>query len=104
MGLDSLTAMDLQAAVEKRIAVKISMLELMKGNSITQLAQHVALTFGTPQSTDAATSAETAPRAALDIDDPHRLMAMLGELTDDEVDGLIAKLMPPEEINQEETN
>ncbi|MGH8759693.1 MAG: phosphopantetheine-binding protein, partial [Burkholderiales bacterium] len=109
MGIDSLMAMDLQTAVEKRLAVKISMLELMKGNSVTQLAQHVALTIAAPRAATHAPETckptrdplhQRALRDELDLGDAGKIMAQLNDLTDDEVGRLFDKLLPKEAIEQ----
>jgi NAD(P)-dependent dehydrogenase (short-subunit alcohol dehydrogenase family)/acyl carrier protein len=105
IGIDSLMAMELQASVEKKLAVKISMLELMKGNSLAQLAQHVALTMSVPRAdAPAAADADAGDirlpgprlRRELHLEDAETIMAQLGDLTDDEVDLLIYKLVPKE--------
>ena len=109
MGIDSLMAMDLQSAVEKRLAVKISTLELMKGNSVTQLAQHIALTIGAPSAAPPARGPcnptgdqlhQRGLRHELDLGDAAMIMARLNDLTDDEVDQLIDKLTPEEEFEE----
>jgi hypothetical protein len=91
--------------VEKKLAVKISMLELMKGNSLAQLAQHVALTMSaTHADAPAAANADAGDirlpeprmRRELHLEDAETIMAQLGDLTDDEVDLLIYKLVPKE--------
>ncbi|MBI3898381.1 MAG: SDR family NAD(P)-dependent oxidoreductase [Gammaproteobacteria bacterium] len=41
LGLDSLLSMELQMAIEKKIGVKVSIIELMKGSSLQQLARHL---------------------------------------------------------------
>src|SRR5262249_9109235 len=41
MGVDSMMAMELQRAIENKIGVKLSALELMNGNSFAQLIQQV---------------------------------------------------------------
>jgi acyl carrier protein len=103
MGIDSLMAMDFQDAIEKRLGVKVSTLELLKGNNLTQLAQHVALTLGVPRTptaegglSDASRSLQrpSGPPDELDLDDAGNILARLDDLTDDQVDRLMAELLP----------
>src|SRR5262249_25543522 len=101
MGIDSLMAMDFQAAIEKRLGIKVSTLELMKGNTLTQLAQHLATTLGAPRAAKAAAGSTAATghemrrsraRDELDLGNAETILANLNHLTDDEVERLMAEL------------
>jgi acyl transferase domain-containing protein/NADPH:quinone reductase-like Zn-dependent oxidoreductase/NADP-dependent 3-hydroxy acid dehydrogenase YdfG/acyl carrier protein len=116
MGVDSLMAMELQTAVEKKVGVKVSTLELMKGSSLAQLAQQIALridphgpTAGGPEPKAAGTAAprdnrKTEPaRPVLRPEDlltseAWQIAARLEELSDDQVDELLARVQRNEEI------
>src|SRR5581483_11010241 len=91
IGIDSLMAMELQAGVDKKLGVKISTLELMKGNSIAQLAQHVALLLGAV-SAGADTVDTPASARELQLDDAGKIIAQLDHLSDEEVERLLATL------------
>lgn len=41
MGMDSLMGIEIQAAIEKKMGVKVSTLELMKGSNVTELVDHL---------------------------------------------------------------
>jgi acyl transferase domain-containing protein/acyl carrier protein len=92
MGVDSLMAMELQTAVEKRVGVKLSTLELMKGHSITQLAQEIAARI------DAAPrQGKEPPRPAVRPEDllsneASEIVARLDELSDEQVDEMLARI------------
>jgi acyl transferase domain-containing protein/acyl carrier protein len=107
LGVDSLMAMDLQEAIERDFAYKISTLELMKGNSLVALAQQLALWIAAPPGDAAAApaveeDADPLWRRALgeemDTVDAERIIAQLGELTEAELDGLLNKLTDAQEI------
>jgi NADP-dependent 3-hydroxy acid dehydrogenase YdfG/acyl carrier protein len=107
MGVDSLMAMDLQSAIEKRLAVKVSTLELMKGNTLMQLAQHVALKISSPgaaepdrMSSNSSVKQPDQPGLSteFDLEQAEKIIPRLNDLTDEEVDGLIEKMMAQEEI------
>lgn len=103
MGMDSLMAMDLQAAIETTFGVKIQMLALMKGNNIEQLAVQIAASIAEERA--AAGNARPATQARvdarlreLDIDGAELMIATLDDLQDDEVDRMLASLATEEEI------
>jgi polyketide synthase 12 len=107
MGVDSLMAMDLQSAIEKRLAVKVSTLELMKGNTLFQLAQHVALKISAPGAAEPDrmpfnSSLKQPDQPGLstefDLENAGKIISRLNDLTDEEVDRLIEKMMAKEEI------
>jgi len=109
LGVDSLMAMDLQEAIERDFAFKISTLELMKGNNLAALAQQLALWVSAPVTSTAVPilpEFDTDPlwRRALedDIDtvDAERMIAQLGDLTEEQLDGLLNKLTTEQGIAQ----
>lgn len=109
LGVDSLMALDLQAAIEKDFAFRISTLELMKGNSLAALAQQFAQRVGetAPVASGPAASVLDVPqfrqRALLDtfdIEDAEKIIAQLGDLGDEELDGLLAELTGAKETLQ----
>jgi acyl carrier protein len=92
MGVDSLMAMELQTAIQKRVGVKLSTLELMKGNSITQLAQEIAARIDAAPRSD-----KEAPRPAVRPEDllsseASEIGARLNELSDEQVDEMLARI------------
>jgi acyl transferase domain-containing protein/NADP-dependent 3-hydroxy acid dehydrogenase YdfG/acyl carrier protein len=106
MGVDSLMAMELQTAIEKTLGVKVSTLELMKGTSLAHLARHLAAGFGPAQPAPVSALApapappttEAALTAPLGEIDAEALLARLDHLSDEQVEQLIDKLVPGEEI------
>lgn len=86
-GLDSLTAMDLKMKVNGEFKVEISILELMKGNSIEKVALSISQKLATLQPR---VEIETAPDAenelALDLMDK---LNNLDALSEDELDKLL---------------
>jgi acyl carrier protein len=107
LGVDSLMAMDLQEAIERDFAFKISTLELMKGNDLTALARQLALCVAAPVTAAAVPAApqldpdplwRRALRDDIDTVDAERIIAQLGDLTDEQLDGLLKKLTTAQEI------
>ena len=116
MGVDSLMAMELQTAIEKKVGVKVSTLELMKGSSLTQLAQQIALRIDAHAPTagglEPKAAGAVAPRVngktepARPVLRPEDLLtseawqiaARLDELSDEQVDELLARVQGNEEI------
>jgi len=106
LGLDSLMAMDLKTAIDNSFAVKVPMLALMKGNSIEQLAQQVAVSI-TAENVTSAAAADEAPSARnkyhelpkeLDLEIAERMIAKLDEFADEEVDRMLELLTREEEM------
>jgi acyl transferase domain-containing protein/acyl carrier protein len=92
MGVDSLMAMELQTAIVKRVGVKLSTLELMKGNSITQLAREIAARIDVAPRSD-----KGAPRPAVRAEDllsseASEIGARLDELSEEQVDEMLARI------------
>lgn len=96
MGIDSLMAMELQMGVEARFSVKVSTLELMKGNNLMQLAQYVAKSIADKSARR--TSKPAAAPAAKRPDDAASLIAKLDDLGDADLDQLLAQLLPKDEV------
>jgi NADPH:quinone reductase-like Zn-dependent oxidoreductase/acyl carrier protein len=83
MGVDSLMAIELQTAIEQRIGVRVSALELMKGTSLAQLVRHMSTHIGSAE-------AEKAP--VITTPETDQVMARVEELSDQQVDELLAEL------------
>jgi acyl carrier protein len=97
MGIDSLMAMELQTSVESKLGVKVSTLELMKGNNLNQLAQVVATTLAAtpavkPPPAKAPPRPARRPVADLHLEAADQLMARIDQLTEAELDHLLANL------------
>jgi acyl transferase domain-containing protein/acyl carrier protein len=93
LGLDSMMALDLLAAMEDAFGVKVPMLLVMKGNSVEQLAPQIAALIvesaqgvASPDPTHASTG--ELPEQ-LDPESVERFIAGLGDLDDDEVERLL---------------
>jgi acyl carrier protein len=97
MGIDSLMAMELQMSVESKLGVKVSTLELMKGNNLTQLAQYVSKALIEKAQRKPAKAAASAAAPAR-TDHAASLIAQIDNLGDAEVDKLLAQLLPKQEI------
>lgn len=100
LGLDSLMAMDLLAAIEDGFGVKVPMLMVMKGNSTLQLAESIAAMM-TDLPLDAAAASPVRPRSRdlpdeLDLEAAERFIAGLADFDDGEVDRLLQKIMQEE--------
>lgn len=98
LGLDSLMAMDLLAAIEDGFGVKVPMLMVMKGNSTVQLAELIAAMMTDPTH-DAAAPAQPRSRDLpdeLDLEAAERFIANLADFDDGEVDRLLRKIMQEE--------
>jgi acyl carrier protein len=104
MGIDSLMAMETQVAIDKRIGIKVSVLELMKGNSMDDLAGQMAdmLAGETSAGPDAAPAA---PVRSDEPDDAERftqsaagLLVRIDQLSDDEIEEEIRKLSSEEKV------
>ena len=87
MGVNSLMAMELQATIGKRIGVKLSVLELMKGNSMAELAAQAAdgLVRQAPEAAEQPLLIQELPGTLEDL-------AGLDELSDEAVEAAIARL------------
>lgn len=98
MGIDSLMAMELQMGVETRFSVKVSTLELMKGNNLMQLAQYITKSIA-DKSARKASKPAAAPVVAKRPDDAASLIAKLDDLGDADLDQLLAQLLPKDEVD-----
>jgi len=99
MGMDSLMAMELQSRLEKTTAIKFSTLELMKGNSMDELAQTLMELAGSDEGSN--TSVETITEVSLVNDptttpfidqSPETMLEDVASLGDDAVDMLLERL------------
>lgn len=97
LGVDSLMAMELQAAIGRLTGVKLSTLELMKGNAIEQLAAQVLTASQAAGPSDieeqrlppSSSKPESTPEAAEDVD---AVLARLDDLSEEEIDKMLATL------------
>jgi acyl transferase domain-containing protein/NAD(P)-dependent dehydrogenase (short-subunit alcohol dehydrogenase family)/acyl carrier protein len=97
LGMDSLMAIEIQAATHKRIGVKVSALELMKGSSITELVQRFSDIIDKPlPPPDAEPPRAVAPLppepSEGEVLDLENMDLMLDELSDEELDRVLTKL------------
>lgn len=99
MGMDSMMGIELQGAIEKSIGIKISTLELMKGNSISALIIQLSDLVGKYVTPTEMVIAEDNPAEhkysiknpfSEDIQD---LDIILSELSEEEIDQFIEKLL-----------
>jgi acyl carrier protein len=97
MGIDSLMAMEMQVAIDKRIGLKFSVLELMKGNSMSELAQQLADLLTQETATPAASETET-EAVELSIPTTADMLARIDQLSDDEIEEEIRKLSSEERV------
>lgn len=92
LGLDSLMAMELQMAVENSVGVKVSTLELMKGNNLVQLAQVVSVAImekgeQADQGGAVTPAGASSPAAAASVSD------QIDALKDEDIDKLLSQLL-----------
>jgi acyl carrier protein len=92
IGVDSLMAMEIQAAIDRRLGIKVSTLELMKGDSLAQLVRRLT------QAMDAemAPAAADRPGAAPDPDDADQSITSIAALSDEEVERALEQLLAKE--------
>jgi acyl transferase domain-containing protein/acyl carrier protein len=97
LGMDSMSAMDLQADMETQLAIKVPMLELMKGNSLAQLAQLINTQMGGPNSELQPQTASRYRFEEIDMDDAESSLGKLAGLADEDVERLLAVLTAREQ-------
>jgi acyl carrier protein len=102
LGLDSMMALDLLAALDTEFGVKVPMLMVMKGNSIEQLVPLVAAMIVESAATQAAPAAAPGTRhrdlpEELDLESVERFIAGLGDLDDGEIERLLQRVMHEED-------
>ena len=90
IGIDSLMAVELQTAMSIKFGVEISTLELMKGNTITQMGEQVLVKMG--MTGDVMSSASTCEGP-----ETPRVIEQVDTLSETEVDHLLDKLIAQEE-------
>ncbi|AMP07573.1 type I polyketide synthase [Collimonas pratensis] len=96
MGMDSLMGIELQGAIEKNIGIKVSTLELMKGNALSDLIAHLdsmVEVHAVPVIDDAA---HRHPAEELLFKEVTDLDSLLHELSDSEIDLALEKLLAKE--------
>jgi len=96
LGMDSMSAMDLQADIESQLSIKVPMLELMKGNSLSQLAQLINALMGT-QNGRAEPSAQRYRIDEINLEDAESSLGKLAGLADEDVERLLAELTSGEQ-------
>jgi acyl transferase domain-containing protein/NAD(P)-dependent dehydrogenase (short-subunit alcohol dehydrogenase family)/acyl carrier protein len=93
MGVDSLMAMEIQVAIERQLGIKVSTLELMKGDSLEQLVGR--LTQMASEDTAPPASPDHAP-AASGPASAERINAEIAALSDAEVERALEQLLMKE--------
>jgi acyl transferase domain-containing protein/short-subunit dehydrogenase/acyl carrier protein len=114
VGLDSLMAMELQTAIEVKLGLRISILELMKGTSVAQFAENLlgrlneatsGLSVAPGAPTEKVTELQSLTSVGLERGDDggqidavqaERLLENLDELSEEEVDALLRTM----EVNE----
>ena len=100
LGLDSMMALDLLAAMEDAFGVKVPMLAVMNGNSIDQLAPLIAALIVESAGAAVVQPATQAPTGELpdelDLESAERFIANLGDLDDEDVERLLKEIMDEE--------
>ena len=92
LGLDSLMALEVRNAVDRELGVSLPIVALMEGNSIRTLSQMVTASFRTA-GVDAAAPADLERGAVADAADAQRLLEQMPDLSDADVDALLAGLL-----------
>ncbi len=107
LGVESLMAMELQAAIESSIGIKLSVLDLMKGSTIAQLAERLASKVAEQGADSERATTAPSPSAAraskekqwdartMDLDksgDAAQVLARLDELSEHDVERLLNEL------------
>jgi acyl transferase domain-containing protein/NADPH:quinone reductase-like Zn-dependent oxidoreductase/NADP-dependent 3-hydroxy acid dehydrogenase YdfG/acyl carrier protein len=92
IGVDSLMAMEIQAAIERRLGIKVSTLELMKGDSLAQLVQRLGQAIDA-EVPDAATTPAGNSSGGMVIDAGRRLVNEVTALSDAEVTRALEQLL-----------
>lgn len=98
IGADSLMAMELQTAIQNRLGIKVSTLELMKGISVAQLAKNLLLRLEEVSPVPAAGADGTVSSADTVLQNAAQLLDGLGELTEEKVDALLNNVMVQTEV------
>lgn len=93
LGVDSLMAMELQTAIGRKTGAKLSTLELMKGNPIEQLANPILAFVDALERDSAPLPAPSPDREAQAGTTPQTLLERLDELSEEEIDAMLASLM-----------
>ena len=93
LGLDSLMALDVRNAIERDVGAAIPVVALMDGNSIRTLARMIlaALPTGPVQNTPA--GEDSVEDASLDEAGSRRLLERVPDMSDADVDALLARLL-----------
>jgi acyl carrier protein len=95
IGVDSLMAMEIQAAIDRRLGIKVSTLELMKGDSLAQLVRRLTQAMAT-ETVPAAPGSPDHPGTAPDPADADQGIASIAALSDAEVERALEQLLAKE--------
>lgn len=93
LGVDSLMAMELQAAVGRKTGVKLSTLELMKGNAIEQLGGQILAAIDAAGQAPEPASRKPVSAEPNETADTDAILAHLDDLSEAEIDAMLATLM-----------
>ena len=93
LGLDSLMALEVRNAVDRELGVSLPIVALMEGHSIRTLSQMVAASFRSTSVDTASAPARPASGAVADAADARRLLDRMPDLSDADVDALLAGLL-----------
>jgi acyl carrier protein len=101
MGMDSLMGIELQGVIERRVGIKISTLELMKGNALAELIVHLTRMAGAPAAAGEAGADGTDEHPHASEDQLFKVVrdldARLSALSDAEIDKALEEFLSKEE-------
>jgi acyl carrier protein len=89
LGLDSLMALEVRNAIDRDLGVSIPIVSLLAGNSIRTLGQTILSSLAVPDATEATDGSAPIPAG----EDPTRLRERISDLSDEDVDALLATLL-----------
>jgi len=93
LGLDSLMAMELQMAVENSVGIKVSTLELMKGNNLVQLSQVVSTAIMEKAGQGGSTSGEAGAKGGSAQPVSASVSDQIDAIKDEDLDSLLSQLL-----------
>ncbi len=92
LGLDSLMAIELKNRIERELQVRIPIVTFLQGPSITQFASQVLEQIAAPPVAEPVLAAVAADKGREAVDAQH-LLSQLNQLSDTEVDKLLAQML-----------